>query len=234
MFNTNQLQDQHVVVVGGSSGIGQAVAKSAHALGARVTILGRSAVAAGGVAARQVDLSDAQSIAAAFDGMGRIDHLVLTAGSRIGSPKLAAMDIAEMRLAFDTKLFGTLAAIQAALPHLAPTASITLTSGLLARKFGAGSLIKSALNAATEATARSLAKELAPRRVNVVSPGVIETELWGAAGDATRAATMERIGAGLPVGRVGQPDEVAQAYLLAMVNGFVNGAVLDVEGGGLL
>jgi NAD(P)-dependent dehydrogenase (short-subunit alcohol dehydrogenase family) len=234
MSHPHSLQDQHVVVVGGSSGIGRAVARAAYAQGARITILGRSARAGDGLAARAVDLTDPACLAAAFAMLGGIDHLVITAGARVGSPQLTQLKADELQLGFQTKLFGALFATQAALPFLAPQASITLTSGLLSRKFGLGGLLKSTLNAAVEAAGKNLAKELAPRRVNVISPGVVDTELWGAADSQGRTATLQRIGAGLPVGRVGRPEELAQAYLLAMQNGFLTGAVIDVEGGGLL
>lgn len=234
MSYPHTLQDQHVVVVGGSSGIGRAVARAAYAQGARVTILGRTAQAGDGLAARAVDIKDPAGLAGAFAALETIDHLVITAGARVGSSQLSQLQADELQLGFETKLFGALFAIQAALPFLAPRASITLTSGLLSRKFGPGGLLKSILNAAVEATGKNLAKELAPRRVNVVSPGVVDTELWGEADSQGRTATLQRIGAGLPVGRVGRPDELAQAYLLAMANGFMTGAVIDVEGGGLL
>jgi len=218
------LHDQHVVVVGGTSGIGQAVAAAAHAAGAKVTALGRGSAIA-------CDVTDPVSVTQAFERLGPVDHLVLTAGARVGSPHLAQLTDAELALTYEVKLFGALRALRAALPKLAPQASVTLTSGLLSRKPSAGGLLKGSVNAAIEAAARQLAKELAPRRVNVVSPGVIDTELWSG---AAREATLARIGAGLPVGRVGRPEEVAQAYLFAMVSGFVTGSVIDVDGGGLL
>lgn len=234
MSQANAFQSQRVVVIGGNSGIGRGVALAAQAQGAEVVVLGRSAKSEDGLRAIAADLADPASLARAFAEIGQIDHLVITAGARVGSSKLAELSSAGLELTYQIKLFGALYAIQAALPHLSPTASITLTSGLLSRKFGAGNLLKSTANAAVEAAGKSLAKELAPRRVNVVSPGVIDTELWGEAGSEQRTATMARIGAGLPVGRVGQPQEIAQAYLLVMQNGFMSGAVVDVEGGGLL
>jgi NAD(P)-dependent dehydrogenase (short-subunit alcohol dehydrogenase family) len=217
---------QHVVVVGGSSGIGRGVAQAAEAAGARVTVLGRHT-------AIPCDLSDDASVVQAFQRTGPIDHLVLTPGARVGSPRLEQLTDAELALAFDVKLFGSLRAIRAALPVLAPNASITLTSGQLARKPSPGGLLKGSLNAAVEAAGRQLAKELAPRRVNVVSPGAIDTPLWGA-DDAARSATLARIGGTLPVGRTGRVDELAQAYLLAMSTGFMTGSVIDIDGGGLL
>ncbi|GAB3252305.1 SDR family oxidoreductase [Chitinimonas naiadis] len=228
------LQSKRVVVIGGTSGIGRAVALAAREQGAEVIVLGRSAQAGKGLLGVVADIADPARLKAAFAEIGQVDHLVITAGARVGSPKLPELTTMELTLAYEVKLFGALYAIQAALPYLAPQASITLTSGLLSRKFGAGGLLKSPLNAAVEATGKSLAKELAPRRVNVVSPGVVDTELWGEVGAENRTAAMARIGAGLPVGRVGQPEDVAQVYLLAMQNGFMTGAVLDVEGGGLL
>ena len=236
-MSDSTLQQQQVVVIGGTSGIGRAVAQEAAARGAIVTVIGRSAKAggnAGNIRAAVADVTDAAALTQAFAAIGKIDHLVLTAGARVGSPKLTELTRDELELAFNVKLFGSLFAIQAALPYLSPNASITLTSGLLSRKFGPGSLLKSGLNAAVDATAKSLARELAPRRVNVVSPGVVDTELWGEAGAESRVAAMARIGKGLPVGRVGTPQDMAQAYMFAMENGFVSGAVIDVEGGGLV
>jgi len=233
-MSDTSLQQQQVVVIGGTSGIGRAVAQEAVARGAIVTVIGRSAKASGNIRAAVADVTDNAALAQAFAAIGKIDHLVLTAGARVGSPKLTELARDELKLAFNVKLFGSLFAIQAALPYLSPNASITLTSGLLSRKFGPGSLLKSGLNAAVDATAKSLARELAPRRVNVVSPGVVDTELWGEAGAESRVTAMTRIGKGLPVGRVGTPQDMAQAYMFAMENGFVSGAVIDVEGGGLL
>ncbi|GGC61912.1 SDR family oxidoreductase [Undibacterium terreum] len=231
------LQQQHVVVIGGTSGLGRAVAQAAKEAGAKVTVLGRSATSSAGINdinGISADITDAGSLAAAMADIGPIQHLVITSGARGGSPKLAALSHEEMQLAFNVKVFGYIQAIQAALPYLADDASITLTSGILARKYGAGGLLKSIVNASVEAMGKNLAKELAPRRVNVVSPGVVDTELWGTAGSEGRTAILAKVGSGLPAGRVGQADEVAQVYLLAMQNGFMTGAVLDVEGGGLL
>src|SRR5258706_5158401 len=171
MDSSIRLDGRHVVVLGGTSGIGRAVAHAAQAAGARVTVLGRNTEI-------PCDVTDANSVDRAFEHTGSIDHLVLTTGARVGSPRLDQLTDAELALTYEVKLFGSLRAIRAALPVLAPQASITLTSGLLARKPSAGGLLKGSVNAALEAAARQLAKELAPRRVNVVSPGVIETALW--------------------------------------------------------
>ena len=234
-MTSKALQDQSVVVLGGTAGIGQAVARTAAAAGARVTVLGRSAKADGGIQGIAVDANDTASLVSAFAQAahgGRIDHLVITIGSRTSPPPFAALQRSDLEQGFGTKLFAALMAVQAALPHLAERASITLTSGLLSRKATATGLLRGSINAAVEAAGKNLAKELAPRRVNVISPGVVDTEVWGASAD--REAMLARIGSGLPVGRVGTPDDLAQGYLLAMTNGFMTGAIIDIEGGGLL
>jgi NAD(P)-dependent dehydrogenase (short-subunit alcohol dehydrogenase family) len=230
----SDLRDQVVVVIGGSSGIGAAVlegAMQAGGIGFAITRSGAAPVGAKGLVA---DVDEPGAVAQAFATIGRIDHLVFTAGARLGAPTLNALDTSSLALAFRTKLFGAIEAARLSLGHLAPTGSITLTSGQVSRKYGKGSLLKGAVNAAVEATARHLAKELAPRRVNAICPGVFDTDLWGPAGSEGRAATINRVSAALPLGRVGQPEEAAQAYLFAMTNGFLTGSVLDVDGGGLL
>ena len=237
-MTSKTLQDQSVVVLGGTAGIGQGVARAALSAGARVTVLGRSAKTEDGIAGIAVDANDTASLASALaqaaklSPSGKIDHLVITIGSRSSPPPFASLQRSDLEQGFGTKLFAALMAVQAALPHLAERASITLTSGLLSRKPTATGLLRASINAAVEAAGKNLAKELAPRRVNVVSPGVVDTEVWGAQAD--RQAMLARIGSGLPVGRVGTPEDLAHGYLLAMTNGFMTGAIIDIEGGGLL
>jgi NAD(P)-dependent dehydrogenase (short-subunit alcohol dehydrogenase family) len=228
------LKDQTVVVFGGSNGIGAAVAERALIEGAKVVAISRSGKAPEGAKGFAADVADHTALTAVLAGVGVIDHLIHTVGARIGSPALASLGDDVLPLAFETKLFSAIHAVRLALPYLAPKASITFTSGQVSRKYGVGSLVKGTVNAAVDAAGRHLAKELAPRRVNVVSPGVVDTSLWGEAGSEGRAATIVRVSAVLPVQRVGSPDELALVYLLAMTNGFVTGAVLDVDGGGLL
>ncbi|MCF5173621.1 SDR family oxidoreductase, partial [Pseudomonas canadensis] len=131
-------------------------------------------------------------------------------------------------------LWGSLRAIQLALPFLDEHGSISLTSGQLGRKLAPGQFIKTGINAATEALGKQLAKELAPRRVNVISPGVIDTPAYAGLAQEQRLAMFAKAGGALPVGRVGQAHEVAAGYVLAMENGFMSGAVIDIDGGGLL
>ncbi|QNB06009.1 SDR family oxidoreductase [Herbaspirillum frisingense] len=231
------MKDQKIVVIGGLTGIGRAVAEQAAAAGAQVTVAGRRSAPAGfpsHITTAQVDIGDDASVAQLFAGIGSFDHLVVTAGPVIGSARLADLKIADAMAAFNVKFFGQIRAAQQALPYLQPNGSITFTSGLLARKAAPGALVKATMNAATEILAKTLAKELAPLRVNVVSPGMVESGMWGDMSEADRKAMAVRAGGKLPVGRVGQGADLAQAYLLLMQNGFMTGSVVDVDGGGLL
>src|SRR5471032_2648497 len=232
-----KMNNATVVVIGGLSGIGRAVAEQAAAAGARVIAAGRRAAPADFPAAIQtarIDVGDDASVARFFKDVGAFDHLVVTAGPVIASAKLADLDVNAAIAAFNVKFFGQLRVAQHAARSIAAHGSITLTSGLLARKAVPGGLVKAAMNAATETMGRTLAKELAPLRVNVVSPGMVETGMWGDMSEADRQAMAARAGAAIPVGRVGQADDLAQAYLMLMQNGFMSGAVVDVDGGGLL
>jgi NAD(P)-dependent dehydrogenase (short-subunit alcohol dehydrogenase family) len=228
------LANQTVVIIGGSGGLGAAVAAMARDQGARVVALSRSGKAPEGVESIAVDVSDLDTLSKAFEIAGTVDHLVHTAGTRTVSKPLSDLDADIVAQTFATKLFGAIHAVRLALPRLSERASITLTSGQVSRKYGTGSLVKGVVNAAVDAAGRHLAKELAPRRVNVVSPGVVDTELWGKAGSEARAATVARVSSSLPVKRIGRPEELAAAYLFAMTNEFTTGAVIDVDGGGLL
>jgi NAD(P)-dependent dehydrogenase (short-subunit alcohol dehydrogenase family) len=230
----NSLSNKTAVVIGASSGLGYAVANAARAEGARVVAISRSGSAPAGIEGLAADVNDCASIAAALTRIGTIDHLVYTAGARTNSSPLSLLETATLRDAFDTKLFSAIQVVRLALPYLAQHASITLTSGQVSRKFGVGTLAKGALNAAVDAAGKHLAKELAPRRVNVISPGVVDTDIWGEPGSQARQATIERVSASLPLRRIAAPEELAQAYLFAMTNSFVTGAVLDIDGGGLL
>lgn len=231
---SKMLHNQTVVVIGGGSGIGAAVAELANVEGARVVAITRSGIAPQGVEPIPADACDCDALGSAFATIGPIDHLVHTAGGRTAAMALPLLERDVLSLAFDTKLFSAIQAVRLALPHLSAQASITFTSGQVSRKYGTGSMVKGAVNAAMDAAARHLAKELAPRRVNVISPGVVDTPTWGESGSDARLAFLDRVAAALPVQRVGAPDELARAYLFAMTNGFVTGSVIDVDGGGLL
>ena len=233
---TSSLSGKTIIVIGGSSGIGAAVAQAVLARGAKVVVAGRrlASSSANGLRSEPVDVTDSASLKQLFETVGRFDHLVYTSGPSVRAKALIETDLDEAQDNFDVKLWGALRAIQHALPFMHEQGSITLTSGQLGRKLAAGQFIKTGINAATEALGKQLAKELAPRRVNVISPGVIDTPAYAGLGQEQRLAMFAKAGQGLPVGRVGQAEEVAAGYVLAMENGFMTGAVVDIDGGGLL
>jgi NAD(P)-dependent dehydrogenase (short-subunit alcohol dehydrogenase family) len=231
------MKNTTVVVIGGLSGIGRAVAEQAAAAGARVIAAGRRAAPPdfpSRIEAAYIDVANDASVDAFFSAIGPFDHLVVTAGPVIASAKLQDLKVEQAIAAFNVKFFGQLRVAQQAARTIKPSGSITLTSGLLARKAVPGGLVKAAMNAATDIMGKTLAKELAPVRVNVVSPGMVKTGMWGEMSEADRQEMAARVGAGIPVGRVGQPADLAQAYLMLMRNGFMSGSVVDVDGGGLL
>ncbi|HEN3609454.1 TPA: SDR family oxidoreductase [Yersinia enterocolitica] len=237
---SSSLNQQKVVILGGNSGIGAAVAYAVVARGAKVVLVSRRSVGSipsndnSEILRMSADMTNEDSLKKVFSQVGAFDHLVITAGPAVKAKPLAETSLTEAQEDFDVKLWGALRAIQAALPYLNEQSSIALTSGLLSRKFISGQFIKTAINAALEAVGKQLAKELAPRRVNIVSPGVTATEAYSRMNSEQRQAMFTKVSASLPVGRVGQPVDIASAYILLLENSFMTGSVIDVEGGGLL
>jgi NAD(P)-dependent dehydrogenase (short-subunit alcohol dehydrogenase family) len=233
------LEGAHVVVFGGSSGIGLATAAAAKAHGARVTLAGRTrskldaaAREIGGARTVVADIADRTSVEAVFAGMERVDHLVITAGS-FTAGRLADSDPDHLLAALQERIAGPLYAIKAALPLMPPTGSIVLTGGQLSdRPSGHGTSVLAAAVRGVEALARSLALELKPIRVNVVSPGFVDTPLFDVFGPDGRHEVLTQTAATLPGGRIGRADEIAQAVTFLFTNGYVNGEILHVDGGG--
>lgn len=234
------LRDQTVVIIGGSSGIGYAVAEGALAEGARVVIgsssqarvdaaLQRLGTDASGAA---VDVRDEESVAAFFGMLGRFDHLVFTAGEPgvFAPAPLARLDIAAADEGLKVRFWGALRAVQHAQPRLSAQGSITLTDGLLAHLPRKGVPLATAFAGAAEHLVRGLAVDLAPIRVNAVCPGPVLTErLAQLPADMIRQITERQ-----PLPRAADPAEVAQAYLYLMRGGYTTGQVLIVDGGRML
>ena len=235
----SSLSGAHVVIFGGSSGIGLAAAAAAKAEGADVTLVGRSAEkleaasrAIGGARTAVADIANRSAVEAMFGTLGRVDHLVITAGSFIVG-KLSESDPDQLFAAMHERIAGPLYAIKAALPLMPATASIVLTSGQLAdRPSGDGTSVIAAAVRGVEALARSLALELKPIRVNVVSPGYVDTPLFDVFGPENRAAILTQVAGSLPGGRVGRPEEVGEAIAFLLGNRYMNAEILHVDGGG--
>jgi NAD(P)-dependent dehydrogenase (short-subunit alcohol dehydrogenase family) len=230
-----RLDGKKVIVLGGSSGIGYAVAEYALAEGARVVIgsshAGRvdAAVAALGTKAEghALDLTDEAAIEA-------FDHLVFTAGDSLKLGEIGATDLSLARRAFDIRYWGALAAVKYGAPRIVQGGSIVLTTGVAALRPRSGWAFGSSVCGAMEALTRALAVELAPLRVNAVSPGLIATNLWQNMSEEDRRAMYEQAGKHLPVGRVGEARDVAGAYLFLMESAFATGQTVVVDGGAVL
>jgi NAD(P)-dependent dehydrogenase (short-subunit alcohol dehydrogenase family) len=232
----NTLQDKTVLVVGRGSGIARAVALLAHAEGARVIAAGRdqatlaSAYSDSDINAEVVDLTDDASIAALAQRLGAVDHVVSTASARARG-KLADLQRAKLQQSFDTKVIGPTMLAKYFSPQINPGGSFVLFAGVHAFKHNVGYLGVGITNGAVDFLTRWLAVELAPIRVNAVSPGVTDTGAWDALGKDGKRDYFKHIAAGNPVGRIGTPEDVASAVLFAMTNTFMTGMTLKVDGG---
>ena len=237
----SSLAHKTVVVLGGSSGIGLASAKSALAEGARVIVTGRSrdrlqaAQAELGSGARTValDVADEPGTRALFQEIDRVDHIFITAGSVALDAQLAP-DSASLRPAMDIRFWGAFNAAKYGAAKMNAGGSITFMSGTTARRPLRGAAVATASCGAAEAFARSLAIDLAPIRVNTLQPGYVDTPMLDELLGEARVAIKAEAGARLPVKRIGRPEELADAVLFLMKNGYVNGITLTVDGGGLL
>lgn len=237
------LKSRHVIVVGGSSGIGRASAEAALRLGARVTLLARDMAKLarakaelaelGPVAHASLDMTDHAAVKTYFDRLqqGAVDHLVITASSAVHGP-FATLPLDPVRGMFDAKFFGPYAVAQACLPKFADGGSLTFFSGILSRRPGLNCSGLGAVNSAVEGLTRALALELGPKiRVNCCSPGMTRTEAYGGMPTDKREAMYEATGESLPIGRVGTAGEIADAVLFLMTNTYLTGQILDIDGG---
>jgi NAD(P)-dependent dehydrogenase (short-subunit alcohol dehydrogenase family) len=229
------------VVVGGTSGIGLATARQLHDRGATVHVTGRSAQRldtvrqeAPELLGHQADGTSHDAMSKLFASIGTVDWLVLSMGGSAGAGPLASLDLGELRGAFDAKFWGHLTSVQAALPYLAEDGSITFVGAGSARSGIPTTAGLAAVNGAVEALVKPLAVELAPIRVNAVSPGLVDTPWWDEMPADVRDAYFAAAAKALPVGRVASAVEVAESVALAATNGNLTGTVLETDGGARL
>lgn len=223
----DSLREARVLVVGGSSGIGLAVARMAAAQGAAVTIAGRDlsrARAAAGAAmqAASVDIRDEDAVADFCAAEPPFHHVVVTA-AQVRAGFIRELSVAAARAMFDSKFWGSYHVARHA--RFVGAGSLTFVSGAAARSPRPGRAQLAAATAAIEALTRALAVEFAPVRVNCISPGIVDTPMLRAARTVTDAPLPQ------PVPRPAEPAEIALQILAAMVNGFMTGSVIDVDGG---
>jgi NAD(P)-dependent dehydrogenase (short-subunit alcohol dehydrogenase family) len=228
-----------VLVIGGSTGIGEGIAASSLALGADVVIASHTAekLAAvkekfgAAVVTELVDVADEEQVKALFDRVGEVDHVVFCAEAVMRGPFRKVTTSTE-RQNFEVKFWG--AYYTAYHMRIRAGGSFTLFSGSISRMPWSGMTNVSMINSALETMARGLAFELAPIRVNCISPGTIDTPAWLHISKADREALFAKTRAELPVRRVGETRDAVDAAMMVIQNGFITGSVLDVDGGALL
>ncbi|WP_321495140.1 SDR family oxidoreductase [uncultured Desulfobacter sp.] len=229
----NTLQNKRILIVGGSSGIGLAVAKQACKAGGKLIIASRNAAekyedlitAVGhGIEAHSFDVASEKQTAAALKKIGEIDHLVITSRPQITPALFVETDIKQAKEAFETKFWGQYQLIQKAHSHIRQNGSIVMTTGIAGEKIFKNFSTMTIINSATETFCRLLAMELAPIRVNVVSPGFV----------SPKPLEVEQYAEQFPAGRLASPDEVADAYIYLMKNSYTTGRSVVIDGGAML
>lgn len=232
----------NVLIVGGSSGMGLALAARCLEAGARVVIVGRdkdklerareALQSLSTLEAIAADITQEGQVADLFGRIGRLDHIVSTAADIDGAYELLpAIDLKAAQRVVESKFYGPLLLAKYGAPVISATGSMTFTAGIAAYRPSARGSIVAAVNAALEGLVRALAIELAPIRVNAVSPGWVDTPIWSLVAGDNKDETLRAMAKRLPVGRVGRPADIADAIGFLMGNTFTTGTILHVEGG---
>jgi NAD(P)-dependent dehydrogenase (short-subunit alcohol dehydrogenase family) len=236
------LDGKRIVVLGGSSGIGLATAQAAVLEGAAVVIASSRkarvdqalATLPAGSEGHVLDLVDESAIQTLFAQLGSFDHLVFTAGESLLLSSLASTDVEAARRFFGLRYWGAFLAAKYGNGNIRTGGSIVFTSGIAGQRPRPGWALGASICAAMEGLTRALAVELAPIRINIVSPGFVKTPLWAGMSEADREALYRETAEKLPVGHVGNAEEIAEAYLYLMRQSYGTGQVIVVDGGGLL
>jgi NAD(P)-dependent dehydrogenase (short-subunit alcohol dehydrogenase family) len=236
-----RFQGKKIVVIGGSSGMGLATAKAAAAEGAGVIIASRSeeklrqakAQIQGSVEGLTVNVMDEASVKAFFDRVGEFDHLTTPGSEAVMGPFLS-LDTQAARKGFDSKFWGQYHAAKYGAPKIRAGGSITFFAGIWSQRPIARASVVAAINSAIEGLGRALAIELAPIRVNTVSPGIVDTPLYAGMAPNKKGAMFKEAAASIPAKRVAKPEEIAQTVLYLMANSYTTGSTLYVDGGATL
>ncbi|KIL39866.1 short-chain dehydrogenase [Gordoniibacillus kamchatkensis] len=235
----NNVKGQRAIIMGGTSGIGLAAARMLTEAGAEAVVTGRdkakldSALQQLGPSAQgaQLDAASYEDLKAFYSRQGSFDHLVIAVSGAKGAGNFRELSLNELREGFDAKFWPQVMAAQLSLDTLSSNGSITFLTAISARSSAPGIAGLAAINAALESMVPILALELAPIRVNAVSPGVVDTPWWNWMPEEQRVAALKFYELQAPVGKVGQPDDIAKAICYLIDNTFVTGTVLEVDGG---
>jgi len=236
------LKGKKVVLLGGTSGIGLATASAVAKEGAIIVVVSSRHQKVGealtllpkGSIGLTADLGDEKQVEQLFKTIGEFDHLVFTAGDKLKLSEVGALDIDQAKQSINLRFWGAIMAIKHGAPLIRKDGSVTLTTGALGRKPRKGTIVISAMASAIEGLTRALACELAPIRVNAVCAGTVRTNLLGNMPKDDREAFYSQIGSKLLTGRVGNTDELAEAYLYLIRGSFSTGQIIVVDGGSLI
>jgi NAD(P)-dependent dehydrogenase (short-subunit alcohol dehydrogenase family) len=241
-----RFKDQHIVILGGTSGIGLAVARAALDEGASVSVASnhqarvdeaRASLVSrfsANIMAQNVDVTSEDALKDFFERTGPFDHLVFTAGEDLPLGLLVDKDLRDARARFETRYWGALASAKHGVRFIRKGGSIVFTSGFSSTRPRPGWTAQASIMSAVEGLTRALAVELAPIRVNAVSPGLARTPRWNSWSEKERNEFYRNEEKRLAVGRVGEAAEIATAYLYLMENSYATGTVIVADGGGAL
>lgn len=229
-------QNKKIVVAGGTSGIGFSTAKLFVNSGASVTVTGRNPVKLKtsrrvGLIAEQVDSSNPIALETFFKMQGNIDHLIIALGSTKGLGNFAELSLQDLREGFEEKYWSHLNTLKAALPYMNNKGSITLITAITGTGKMPGTSGIGSVNGALEIMVPILAKELKQFRINAVSPGIVDTPWWDFLPTKTRQETFAHYATQIPIGRVAQPDDIANVILFLAGNEYMTGKVIGCDGG---
>ncbi|KAI1616830.1 oxidoreductase [Exophiala viscosa] len=245
----NKLRGQHVVVIGGSTGIGFGAAEALLDVGARVTIISSNKGKVD-AAVERLGSPDAKGVVAnvreeeafvqSLRSFGVVDHIVYSAVDNIIRGKLEDLDIDAAKHLFGVKLWGAIIVGKAVAKYdiIRKGGSLTLTSGTAGIKPGKGAAGGSSLNGGVLSLTKSLATDLAEKkiRVNTVVPGLVKTPLWDKQGKTAeeQKELFDKASQTLPVGFVATPEHIAEAYLYTIRADYATGTLVEIDGGTLL
>ena len=232
------LAGKKIIVIGGSSGIGLATAQTAAVEGAAVVIASRSRERLerarnrieGDVQIVSVDVRDSASIQRLFDVAGDFDHLT-TPGNEGALGPFLELDVEIARRGFDSKFWGQYQAVKYGVLKIREGGSIVLMAGAYSQHPEPGAVPQASINSAVEGLGRALAVELSPIRVNVVSPGLVDTPRFNSLPGKQRSEMFESAARTLPAKRIAEAEDVAQTILYLMRNPHATGNVLYIDGG---
>ncbi|MXW72778.1 MAG: SDR family oxidoreductase [Gammaproteobacteria bacterium] len=234
------LKNETVAIIGGSRGIGLGVAEAAKELGAAVTIISRNPQAAAdklGVACLSTDARSENALRDTFAQLGEIDHLVCTQHNAqtdllpFAMTSLDKLDLEKSKQFMLSKYWSQFMSLQIGAPNVKESGSITLTSGVAGSNYLDNHSVIGPNNCAINGLALYGARELAPKRVNVVSPGLVHTPLY----DDIDPHLWEHLKADFeklnPVGWVAEPEHIAAAYIFVLTSPYLTGTVIPIDGG---